>query len=212
MSAGAMRNYGSDALGSIVETVSNNATENTYQYTPYGTVLAKTGIAADPAFTWNGCDGYLATGLAKSECYVRRRHYSSSSAVWTSSDRLWPKEAPYAYAIANPVTTNDPSGLAVKCPPSVNNHKENCYDSSNLYQHCSCVTIGKAFHCCATALSTSTSKPSNACCTYMCLAYQQTCWFVNIILPKITNYVDSLPTGGPYLASSCSGSYSISKS
>ncbi len=33
---------------------STRSEENTYQYKPYGGVLAKTGTAADPSFLWNG--------------------------------------------------------------------------------------------------------------------------------------------------------------
>ncbi len=57
MTAGVMRNYGTDALGSVVETVLNGVEENTYQYKPYGGLLAKTGVAADPSFLWNGVRG-----------------------------------------------------------------------------------------------------------------------------------------------------------
>ena len=49
ITGGVMRNYGTDALGSIVETVLNGVEENTYVYKPYGATLAKTGTAADPS-------------------------------------------------------------------------------------------------------------------------------------------------------------------
>ena len=40
---GVMRNYGTDALGSVVQTYSNGVPENTYACKPYGTTLTKTG-------------------------------------------------------------------------------------------------------------------------------------------------------------------------
>ncbi len=114
MTNGVMRNYGTDALGSVVETVLNGVEENTYQYKPCGGLLAKTGIGADPFYLWNGGSGYRATGLPNSDFYVRRRHYSSTSAIWTTADPLWPKENPYCYIDSNPLYLADPSGLAAK--------------------------------------------------------------------------------------------------
>ena len=43
---GVMRNYGTDALGSVVATYIGGAQENTYRYKPYGELLAKSGTAA----------------------------------------------------------------------------------------------------------------------------------------------------------------------
>lgn len=108
---GVMRNYGTDALGSVVETVLNGVEENTYVYKPYGATLAKTGTAADPSFLWNGGSGYRATALASSNFYVRRRHLSDSSASWTTVDPLWPGEHSYSYVSGRPASSADPSGL-----------------------------------------------------------------------------------------------------
>ncbi len=113
---GVMRNYGTDALGSVVETVLNGVEENTYQYKPYGGVLAKTGTAADPSFLWNGGSGDRATKLTNSEYYVRARVASSTSAQWTTVDPMWPLECPFTYAATmHPVTLADPSGYQVGC-------------------------------------------------------------------------------------------------
>ena len=113
MTNGVMRNYGTDALGSVVETVLNGVEENTYQYKPYGGLLAKTGVAADPLYLWNGENGYRQTGLPSSEYYVRARHYDVSSAKWTTKDPEWPSEQPYTYAGDSPVLEADPTGLYV---------------------------------------------------------------------------------------------------
>ena len=108
---GVMRNYGTDALGSVVTTTLNGVAENTYRYKPYGGLLAKTGTAADPSFLWNGGNGYRATKLTNSEFYVRARHLCSTAAQWTTRDLLWPGERAYAHAGSNPAVHADPSGL-----------------------------------------------------------------------------------------------------
>ena len=134
MAGGVMRNYGTDALGSVVETVLNGVEENTYQYKPYGGLLAKTGVASDPSFLWNGGSGYIATGLHSAEFSIRRRTYSSSVTNWTTVDPLLyvPGLASavlgtvrgrfvlnsYSYVFASPLLRTDPSGL---CPVSGNN-------------------------------------------------------------------------------------------
>ena len=109
---GVMRNYGTDALGSVVTTYSNGTLENTYAYKPYGATLAKTGTASDPSFLWNGGSGYRAVSLFVVSYYVRARHFSSISAAWTSLDELWPEELAYGYSLNQPVTMSDPTGLA----------------------------------------------------------------------------------------------------
>ncbi len=108
---GVTRSYGHDALGSVTETFVNGALENTYRYTPYGSLLAKTGTAPDPSFLWNGGSGYRATGLVNSDFYVRRRHFSRNTAQWTTVDPVWPSEPPFNYAGSNTTTRVDPSGL-----------------------------------------------------------------------------------------------------
>jgi RHS repeat-associated protein len=110
---GVMRNYGTDALGSVVSTYSNGALENTYAYKPYGATLAKTGTATDPSFLWNGGSGYRATTLAKAEYYVRNRHFSAKGAIWTSVDPYWPGQLPYQYVLSSPVLQADPSGMSI---------------------------------------------------------------------------------------------------
>lgn len=107
-----MRNYGTDALGSVVATYSNGALENTYAYKPYGATLAKTGTATDPSFLWNGGSGYRSATLPAIGFYVRRRHYSSAASQWSSVDGLWPRNQPYLYSDASPTLMVDPTGLS----------------------------------------------------------------------------------------------------
>jgi RHS repeat-associated protein len=109
---GVMRNYGTDALGSVVSTYSNGTLENTYAYKPYGATLAKTGTAADPSFLWNGGSGYRAVPLLAVSYYVRRRHYSSAASRWSSVDGLWPRNHAYLYSDASPTLMVDPTGLS----------------------------------------------------------------------------------------------------
>lgn len=111
MTSGVMRAYGPDALGSVVATYTTGAVENGYQYKPYGGTLAKTGVAADPAFLWNGGSGYRATTLTNSDYYVRRRKFSSTSGQWNTVDPMWPRQPAYGYVRGNPVRWRDPSGL-----------------------------------------------------------------------------------------------------
>jgi len=110
--------YLTDALGSVTATLNQSAqVVNTYRYKPYGAQLAKTGTAADPAFTWVGAQGYRQTGRKYSDVYVRARHYSTALALWSTQDPLWPAEAAFAYALDNPITWYDGSGLN-PTPPS----------------------------------------------------------------------------------------------
>ncbi len=126
MTNGVMRNYGTDALGSVVETVLNGVEENTYQYKPYGGLLAKTGVAADPSYLWNGGSGYRATSLRNSSSYVARRHFTDITGTWTTVDPLWPVEPPFGYSAGNPVTYTDPSGLGLGCKTISFTHSDNC--------------------------------------------------------------------------------------
>jgi len=108
---GAYRGYGTDALGSVVATYTASGAENSYVYKPYGTVLDKTGSAADPSFLYNGENGYRSTGLANAEYYVRSRVFSSTTALWTTVDPIWPDESAYGYVGGQVVLCSDSSGL-----------------------------------------------------------------------------------------------------
>ena len=108
-----VRNYLTDALGSVVHTVTPaGAIENSYAYKPFGGPLAKGGATSDPVFTWNGCNGYRATARGFAEEYVESRHYATQAARWISVDALWPGQPAYAYAESSPVAKTDPSGTA----------------------------------------------------------------------------------------------------
>jgi RHS repeat-associated protein len=109
--------YGSDALGSVVRTIQNASVVNTYRYKPYGATLSSSGSGSTPQFQWVGTQGYRSTALTGAEFYVRMRHYSSTTASWTTVDPIWPATQAYVYAASNPTTMVDPSGLDCKSEP-----------------------------------------------------------------------------------------------
>jgi RHS repeat-associated protein len=110
---GVRRDYLTDALGSVIATVTGaGVVENTYRYKPYGEQLAKTGTGSDPKFLWNGKSGYRHTGQNYTEKYVRTRHYGYKNGSWTSIDDLWPEEPAYCYVLNNPSIFIDPSGMS----------------------------------------------------------------------------------------------------
>jgi hypothetical protein len=66
--------YLTDALGNVTATMNQvGAIVNTYRYKPYGGLLAKTGVGADPKFRWVGSQGYRQTGNKYADVYVRAR-------------------------------------------------------------------------------------------------------------------------------------------
>ncbi|MHB8635743.1 MAG: hypothetical protein ACYC96_04645 [Fimbriimonadaceae bacterium] len=115
--------YMSDALGSTLGTITSAGVQNRCTYSPYGRVTSKTGTDPDPRFRWNGRTQSRTTNLAYAEQYNKRRHFSSTSAQWTTRDLLWRRLAPYDYGAAAPQTVGDPSGLrAIMAPTPPRTH------------------------------------------------------------------------------------------
>lgn len=113
--AGTARGYATDALGSVTNTVtSGGLVQNTYRYKPYGAQLAKTGAAADPAFTWIGTLGYRSSTRSFGSEYVRARSFAPELARWTTVDarRLLGSSrfSAYCYALCSPTSNVDPGG------------------------------------------------------------------------------------------------------
>ena len=164
MTGGVMTTYGPDALGSVVATYSGTSLENTYQYKPYGATLAKTASAPDPSFLWNGTSGYRSTGLNNASFYVRRRHFSEVSIIWTTVDPTWPIEAPYVYSNGNPLTWNDPTGL---CSCIAAPGKQNGVSCAKKGVNACCETWVKATPSCSaySPISPSTDGATNCSCS-----------------------------------------------
>ena len=107
---GVMTTYMKDAQGSVIGTIQAGGVVNTYAYTPYGRLLAKTGSGPDPRFMWNGGNQYRTTGRQHAEEYVVARHYDSTQGRWTTVDPTWPGEPAFTYGDSNPCTVVDASG------------------------------------------------------------------------------------------------------
>lgn len=101
--------YLTDALGSVVATASKGTIQNTYRWAGYGQQVSKTGTSADPKFLWVGNAGSRRAGILQ---YNRLRHYSIFRFLSRVRQAEWVLgEHPYAYALNNPSTFTDPSGL-----------------------------------------------------------------------------------------------------
>jgi RHS repeat-associated protein len=100
--------YVTDALGSVTGVSQSGTISGAARYSPYGRVI--TGVSG-AALNWLGVTGYYPSGRVQASFYVRARHFCAESGRWNSVDRLWPKQQPYRYSNANPVTYVDPSGL-----------------------------------------------------------------------------------------------------
>jgi RHS repeat-associated protein len=115
-SGGVRTDYLTDALGSVTATVDQTgAVINRYTYKPYGGLLAKAGVGADPSYQWVGSVGYRQTSKKYSDVYVRARHYDTVNGRWTSKDTVGLQSGDrnvFAYVKVRPIDWADPSGLA----------------------------------------------------------------------------------------------------
>jgi RHS repeat-associated protein len=106
-----------DALGSVTATVDQTGNVvNRYRYKPYGGLLSKSGVGADPKRQWVGSLGYRQTGKKYSDVYVRARHYDTANGRWTSKDPIGFRGADwnlYRYVASAASTFSDPIGLIV---------------------------------------------------------------------------------------------------
>ncbi len=98
--------YSPNALSSLTSVRDEDGTRAA-EFTPFGQGSPPPGAI----FGWVGAWGYRPLPSQLSGYYVRARHYSPSTAGWTSQDPLWPREPAFSY-LANPVSLIDPSGLA----------------------------------------------------------------------------------------------------
>lgn len=129
--SGTRVDYLPNALGSVVATADQaKNVVHTASYKPFGSLLNGTG--EDPDFGWVGTLGYRDQKLAHSKYYVRARHFSSDEGNWRSVDPLWPSQLPYAYAIGDPITVSDPSGLAPCGVPCTATDDEICAEAKRI--------------------------------------------------------------------------------
>ncbi len=110
---GASQFYHLDALGSVVGlTDSNQAETDCYGYDAFGDVFGDQGTTVNP-FRYVGALGYY-YDAARSQYYVRARHYDPSLGRWLSRDPLAPwgnDENAYRYVENAPAALVDPSGM-----------------------------------------------------------------------------------------------------
>jgi RHS repeat-associated protein len=112
LSTSAVQNYRLDGLGSVRLLLSGNSPAGNYWYDPFGQVVAG-GADNRRRFTSEVQDD--ATGLI----YLRARDYDPATGRFLTRDPfhglagLPSTQNPYAYALNNPTTYNDPSGKFV---------------------------------------------------------------------------------------------------
>jgi RHS repeat-associated protein len=167
-SGGARTDYLTDALGSVTATVGQaGAVINRYTYKPYGGLLAKTGVGADPNYQWVGSLGYRQTAKKYSDVYVRARHYDTANGRWTTKDPVGFESGDWnllKYTSCSPTTLVDPTGRET-CDPK---KKPKCGDSTWIALcastwKCGEKGLGTTCLACATYLQQSTACASDPC-------------------------------------------------
>jgi RHS repeat-associated protein len=113
-SAGTALYYQHDQLGSTrLLTNQAGATAATYTYDAYGNLTSHTGTSDTP-LRWNGQYQDNTSGLY----YLRARYYDPASAQLLTRDPLVDiTQQPYGYADANPLNSDDPTGLCAASSP-----------------------------------------------------------------------------------------------
>ena len=107
--------YHFDRMGSTLAlTDTAGDVVDSYAYTPFGMLLQHDGDSPQP-FTYIGQHGVLAQ--TDSLYCMRARYYDAATMRFLSKDPVWPDISspqtinPYQYALNNPLTWSDPSGL-----------------------------------------------------------------------------------------------------
>ena len=100
--------YHSDQLGSVrALTDAAGTVQQTYDYDPWGNVIATWGGIANP-FTFDG----QYTDQESTFIYLRARYYDSGTGQFTSTDpAVCSTRQAYAYAVDGPLNGADPTGL-----------------------------------------------------------------------------------------------------
>lgn len=103
--------YVPDPQGNTIALFDANQNKtDTWVYWPFGEVKTRTGTTATP-FQFGGTLGYYQDSSTRS--YVRSRHLDKQKGRWNTSDPLGIAADPnlYRYAMNNPTSHSDPSGL-----------------------------------------------------------------------------------------------------
>ena len=88
-------------------TDSTGTVQATYQFDPYGNLIAVTGTIVNP-FRFSGEYQDVEAGLY----YLRARYYDPITGLFVSRDPLQAStRQAYSYAVGNPLNTSDPTGL-----------------------------------------------------------------------------------------------------
>jgi RHS repeat-associated protein len=128
---GNVRNYFhfDEAGNTIFLTADSGSVSASYGITPYGESVTQTGSGSNP-FTWQGKFGVMQEG-ATSLYYLRARYYDAAPGRFLTRDpldSLAPNAIdPYQYALGNPVSFVDPSGLSTARTATTN------FDSQYLF-------------------------------------------------------------------------------
>lgn len=156
----------------LVATYDNTGSlQNTYRYSPYGSVLSSSTPDASPYFTWVGTQGYRSTNRPYAEFYVRARHYSNSLQRWTTVDPLWPTEPGYPYVSGSPTSASDRDGTQ-PCVHVTQKYKNLC-------------ASGDIFACCAAGVS-------NALCELIKLGIIACNVDCTLCFPDLGSYLECL--------------------
>lgn len=115
--------YHYDGQGSTTSlTDSTGTVTDTYAYSAFGEVTGHSGSTANP-FQWHGEQNYYwCEGIG--DFLIRRRSYDPKDGRWLAFEPLFGVDGPngYLYALASPITYNDPTGLfTIKSGPIPNN-------------------------------------------------------------------------------------------
>ncbi len=110
---GNRRYYHADLLGSTRAVVEGSTVVESYDYDPWGILLADRTLASGTKEGFTGHERDAESGLD----YTWARQYLAATGRWGGIDPLaekYPEWSPYNYVLGNPVTYSDPFGL---CPP-----------------------------------------------------------------------------------------------
>jgi RHS repeat-associated protein len=121
----AVRFYHFDRSGSTLALTDNSGNvSDSYAYTPYGELLAHDGNSDQP-FTFVGMWGVRQESTGGTLYHMRARYYDAATARFLSREPLWPRITdpkqlnPYQYALLDPTTTIDFTGLEASSDKSV---------------------------------------------------------------------------------------------